>query len=71
MKKILFLFIFSFSFLFSENLNLYLFTTKECPHCKKEKIFLEKIKKKYSYLNVQNIDIYSSTENQKLFELHR
>jgi glutaredoxin len=68
MKKILFLFIFSFSFLFSENLNLYLFTTKECPHCKKEKIFLEKIKKKYSYLNVQNIDIYSSKENQKLFE---
>jgi glutaredoxin len=68
MKKILFLFLFSFSFLFSENVNLYLFSTKDCPHCKKEKIFLEKNKKKYSYLNVKNIDIYSSKENQKLFE---
>ncbi|NGX55904.1 MAG: hypothetical protein K1060chlam5_00138 [Candidatus Anoxychlamydiales bacterium] len=69
MKKFLIIFIFLSSFLFSnEKVNIYLFSSKECPHCKKEKVFLEKLQKKYSYINVQNFDIYLKKENQILYK---
>lgn len=68
-KLILTLFIFCLGNLgfASTNTNVYVFTSEKCPHCKKEKAFLEKIKKNYSNLTIVYLDTYSDTENQKLF----
>lgn len=77
-KKIFFLFfLLFFSFLFfssnfalaqsqNQKINLYFFEGEGCPHCAKEKIFLEKLEQKYSDLKVYQYEIWNSAENRKL-----
>lgn len=38
-----------------------------CPHCAKEKIFLDKLEKKYPELGIKRYEVWYSQENQKLF----
>jgi len=39
-----------------EKINLYFFWSKGCPHCVREKIFLEKLGSKYPRLNIVNLE---------------
>jgi thiol-disulfide isomerase/thioredoxin len=48
-----------------EQVNLYLFYSDSCPHCAKEKEFLEKMEKKYDNLNVYLYEV-SDKENDDL-----
>ncbi len=71
MKK-LFFFLF---FIFLANLgfcsvktNIYVFTSKKCPRCQKEKEFLENIKKNHFNIKIIYLDVLSNKENQKLLQ---
>lgn len=44
--------------------DVYLFYSKTCPYCAKEKVFLEALEKKYPALDVQYIEV---SENYELF----
>lgn len=76
MKKILFSILISFSliFLFSgtikaqeqEKVNIYFFWQQGCPHCAKEKPFLENLVKQNSFLKLHSFDIGSSQDNINL-----
>lgn len=75
MKKIFFLILFFVCLLFSlnqviaaEKIEVYFFEGKGCPHCAKEKPFLEKMKQKYPQLEVRDFEIYYNKDNQKLFQ---
>jgi thiol-disulfide isomerase/thioredoxin len=46
---------------------LYFFWGKGCPHCTHEKIFLEKLEKKYPLLEVKSYEVWYDQENAKLF----
>lgn len=48
-----------------EQVDLYLFYSDACPHCAKEKIFLEKIKSEYDNLSIHLYEV-SNEENDKL-----
>ena len=48
-----------------EKVDLYLFYSDACPHCAKEKIFLEDMKSKYNNLNIHLYEV-SNEENDKL-----
>jgi len=47
---------------------LYFFWGKSCPHCTKEKVFLEKMKQKYPRLTVKDFEISASPKNIKLLQ---
>lgn len=49
------------------SLNLHLFSSKTCPHCRDEKIFLGKMAAKYSTLIVNEYEITENKSNLKLF----
>lgn len=49
-----------------EKVNVYFFWGDGCPHCAKEKLFLEKLDSKYPEVVVQDFEIYKSRDNQKL-----
>ncbi|MGE4555077.1 MAG: hypothetical protein AB7D02_03070 [Candidatus Paceibacterota bacterium] len=51
-----------------EKVVIYFFWGEGCPHCAKEKPFLEKLKEKYPQLEVKSFEIYYNRENQQLFE---
>jgi len=68
-KKIFF-FLFVFFFLFgslvkAQNTQIYLFWSDGCPHCAKEKVFLEKLKQEYLQIEIKSYKI-DEIENQKL-----
>lgn len=63
---ILFLFI-SFVFAENNNVNLYFFYGKECPHCAKEKPFLDKLEERYPQLIVKRYEVWHNKENAELF----
>jgi glutaredoxin len=73
---ILFFGIFIFLFLADKGLaqtekqvvNLYFFWGNGCPHCTKEKTFLEEFKKEYSQVNVYSYEIYFNQKNQELMQ---
>jgi thiol-disulfide isomerase/thioredoxin len=74
-KKILFsLFLFALLFapsqsLFAEapnDVNIYFFWGEGCPHCEKEKPFLEKLAKKYPEVKILSYEVWRNKENQKL-----
>ncbi len=50
----------------NKTVNLYFFWWKWCPHCEKEKIFLEKIKQKYPWLQINDFEVWWSKENRDL-----
>ena len=59
MKKIVYILVFFFAIFFSvsfvnaKDVKLYLFHSSSCPHCKEERAYLKKIKKKYDYIKVK------------------
>ncbi len=75
-KKITLIFlgiIISFGFLFgaenafaSEKVNIYFFWGEGCPHCSKEKPFLEKMEEKYPEVKVYDFEIWNNSENRSL-----
>ncbi len=72
-KKIFFLFLFScFSlpfFSFAQNdVNAYLFYGEGCPHCAKEKQFLDVLEKEYPNLKIYQYEVYNNSENVFLFD---
>jgi thiol-disulfide isomerase/thioredoxin len=45
---------------------LTLFYGDGCPHCAKEEIFLDKLKKEFSNLEIRKLEVWNSQENAKL-----
>ena len=60
--SILFIFIsfISISVVSAKDVNLYLFHSSTCPHCKEERAYLKKLKKKYDYLKVKEYEVHDS-----------
>jgi len=52
----------------STSLNAYLFYGEGCPHCAKEKAYLETIKDKYYSLEIIDFEVYHNTSNLELLE---
>ena len=74
-KKILFLsllivslFGFARSALAVNDVNLYLFWGEGCPHCAREKVYLNEIEKKYPNLNIYDFEVYKNSANQEYFK---
>ncbi len=57
---------FSFTFAQQDKVEINFFYSATCPHCKAEKEFLKTLKEKYSELKINEYEIISSPENQKL-----
>lgn len=71
LKKLMFFFLFFFISLtnvFAEEVNLYLFYSKTCSTCAKEKVYLEELKGKYDYLNVIMYEVTENEENNSLMK---
>lgn len=51
-----------------EKLELIYFWGQGCPHCAKEKIFLDKLEKKYPELEIKRYEVWYNQANQKLFQ---
>lgn len=76
MIKKLILFIFFFSFLIfpiknvfaesNESVNVYFFWGKGCPHCEKERPFLDKMAEKYSEVKIIDYEVWGNKENRDL-----
>jgi thiol-disulfide isomerase/thioredoxin len=50
------------------NVTAYLFYGKYCPHCAKERVFLESLESKYPQLEVKEYEASYNEENAKLFK---
>lgn len=48
-------------------LHLYFFWSKECPHCRRAKPFLEDLQSRYSWINLQQKEVTQYPENKALF----
>ena len=79
-KKILFLLVFLFflsifsqkKVLATEKIEIYFFWGQGCPHCAKEKPFLEELKQKYPQLEIKEFEVYYSQEIENFSKkLHR
>lgn len=51
-----------------EKLELIYFWGDGCPHCAKEKIFLEKLEKAYPWLEIKRYEVWYNAENQTLLQ---
>ncbi len=49
-----------------KEITIYFFWGKGCPHCEKEKPFLDKITKKYPQVEIQSYEVWGSKENRDL-----
>ncbi len=49
------------------NLHLYFFWSKECPHCRRAKPFLEKLQDEHPWVLLQQKEVTEFPENKKLF----
>ncbi|MFA6136329.1 MAG: hypothetical protein WC705_03165 [Candidatus Paceibacterota bacterium] len=47
---------------------LYFFWGDGCPHCADEEVFLEKLKAKYSNLEVKDFEVWFNSDNQKILK---
>jgi glutaredoxin len=66
---ILIFFLFSVNFASAEsNLNIYFFEGEGCPHCSKEKNYLDILKNKYSGITIYDFEVYPSNENILLLQ---
>lgn len=52
----------------AEEVNLYLFHSKDCSHCKQERLWLETIKDEYEYLNIYEYEVTRNQENSDLLD---
>ena len=50
----------------TNDINIYFFWGEGCPHCSKEKPFLEKLENKYPQVKVWSYEVWGNRENQKL-----
>ena len=73
--KVFFLAIFLGVFFFASNthgneasLNFYFFWGDGCPHCAKEKVLIEDLKKQYPVIKFYDFEIYNHPENAKLMK---
>lgn len=48
--------------------NIYFFWSKGCPHCTKEKIFLENLQEKYERVEIKSFDITANQKNIEIFQ---
>lgn len=62
----LFLFNCNFAAANSEPINIYFFWGDGCPHCAKEKVFLEYLKSKYPQIEVHSYEVWNNAENRQL-----
>ncbi len=63
------IFLFPVVSLANEKLNIYFFESETCPHCAKEKVFLEKLEKEMDGLiEVHDFEISKNTENIDLLK---
>lgn len=71
-RKFLFLFIFLFTFIpnikAEEKVNLYLFYGDGCPHCAKEKEFLNNLQKEYDNLEINTYEVWYDEDNNILLD---
>jgi len=49
-----------------KSVNIYFFWGEGCPHCAKEKPFLQKLEKKYPTVKVYDFEVWNNDENRKL-----
>lgn len=58
------------NFVFADSVqnNMYFFWGEGCPHCAKEKEFLNKIKNNYPQINVVDFEIYNNSDNASLLQ---
>lgn len=75
MKKIIFgIFFLSYIFLnfnfalAQEEAEIKFFYSKTCSHCAEEKVFLEKLEKKYPEVEIEKYEVISSSENQEILK---
>jgi thiol-disulfide isomerase/thioredoxin len=47
---------------------VFFFWGEGCPHCAKEKVFLEKISEKYPEIEIKSYEVYNNAENQELLK---
>ena len=65
---ILALLLVSINFAYAQNpTTIYFFYGKECPHCAKEKPFLDELEKKYSDLTIKRYEVWHNKENADFF----
>jgi len=57
-----------FSLAKEDKIDLYFFYSDTCPHCAKEKEFLNELEKKYPELVVKKYEVISSPENQQILK---
>lgn len=50
----------------SRQVNIYFFWGDGCPHCAKEKPFLEKLEQKYPQVKVYDFEVWYNSDNRKL-----
>lgn len=47
-------------------INLYFFWGQGCPHCEKEKPFLDKMEQKYPQLQIHRYEVWNNADNRQL-----
>jgi len=50
----------------TNGVNIYFFWGEGCPHCAKEKPFLEKLEEKYPEVKVYDFEVWKNSENRQL-----
>lgn len=50
----------------AEPVNIYFFWGDGCPHCAKEKVFLEYLKSKYPQIEVHSYEVWNNADNRRL-----
>jgi thiol-disulfide isomerase/thioredoxin len=62
--------LFNFDFISARDnekpLKVYFFYSKFCPHCAREKEFLQELEKRYPEIQIEKYEVTSSPENQKI-----
>jgi len=76
MRKVLFLFLFfilisgRFRSVFAQQsaeqkIEIYFFSSRTCPHCAQERVFLEELKQKYPQIEVKEYEVVYDQKNKK------
>lgn len=72
--KILFLLVLFFTsvnFVSAKEATLYFFYGDGCPHCAKEKVFLNEMEDKYEDLTIKRYEVFGNVENSKFMETYK
>ncbi len=70
---ILFSILSNFNLVFAQNekIEIYFFYSATCPHCTKEKIFLEELEEKYPQIEVKKLDLFERKNVELLKRFYR